>query len=48
MQKEKPVLSCCGTCFPGLLESELESLQQHGMEHAAYPGAFTQEFPNWK
>lgn len=25
MQKEKPVFSCDCTCFPGLLESELES-----------------------
>lgn len=30
MQKEKPVLSCQGTCFPGLLETELESYSSMG------------------
>lgn len=32
--------ACCG--------EGAGKLQQHGMEHATCPGAFTQEFPNWK
>lgn len=30
MQKEKPVFSFCGTCFPGLLERDLESYSNMG------------------
>lgn len=47
MQKEKCTF-LPRYLLPRLAGDRAGKLQQHGMEHATCPGAFTQEFPNWK